>query len=241
MWAALIEWSGNEHRGHARRAITVPVPIADGGAEQSQSQSQSQTALKTPEASWLRVRHDTFYDYDTPVRAGPPRCCLSPRATANQQVRHWTLLIDPVPDAWAPLEGMEGGHESPISRLSLDPWGNGRLVFSHARVHETLSVSSVFEAGLTAAPAPDCAASPPWERVAESLRYHSGEARTEAVEFTLASPFAPHDAALAAYARKCFAPGTSVAAGALALMSQVHKDFKYETTSTMSAPARPRH
>ena len=194
----------------------------------SQSQSQSQTQSPPPappEPNWLRVRHDTIYNYDTPVELAHHLACLSPRDTANQQVRNWTLLIDPVPDAWAPLKGGVGGHESPQNRLSLDPWGNGRLVFSHARVHETLRVSSVFEAGLTAAPAPDCAASPPWEQVAESLRYRSGEARTEAVEFTLASPFAPHDTFLAA-------PGRTLAAGALALMSQVHKDFKYETTST---------
>ena len=219
----------SQHQGQSQsQAQSQPQP-------QSQSQAQSQLKSQSPAApprSWLRVRHDTIYDYDTPVELAHHLACLSPRETANQQVRAWTLLIEPVPDAWAPLEGVEGGHESPISRLSLDPWGNGRLVFSHARVHETLRVSSVFEAGLTAAPAPDCAASPAWKQVATSLRYHAGEAHTEAVEFTLASPFAPHDAALAAYARQAFTPGRSVAAGALALMSQVHRDFKYETTST---------
>ena len=90
---------------------------------QSQSQSQSQTQSPPPvppKPNWLRVRHDTIYDYDTPVELAHHLACLSPRNTANQQVRNWTLLIDPVPDAWAPLKGGVGGHESPQCRLSLD-------------------------------------------------------------------------------------------------------------------------
>ena len=175
------------------------------------------------------MRHDTEYAYDTEVELAHHLACLSPRETANQQVRHWGLRINPLPDGWTVQDGVQGAAES---RLSLDPWGNGRLVFSHSRVHDTLMVSSIFEAGLTAAPRPDCAASPAWEQVAVSLRYHVGEARTEAVEFTLDSLFAPRDATLAEYGRSAFTPGRSLAAGALALMTLVHQDFKYETTST---------
>jgi transglutaminase-like putative cysteine protease len=189
----------------------------------------SSSTFKAPAAQWLRVRHDTEYDYDAEVELAHHLACLSPRETANQQVRRWALRINPLPDGWTVQDGVQGAIES---RLSLDPWGNGRLVFSHSRVHDNLLVSSVFEAGLTAAPPPDCAASPAWEAVAESLRYHVGEARTEAVEFTLASRFAPRNAALADYGRIAFTPGRSLAAGALALMSQVHRDFNYETTST---------
>jgi len=188
---------------------------------QSQSQSQSQGLEATP-MRWLRVRHDTVYDYDEPVELAHHLACLSPQDTANQTVRDWVLTITPPPD----------GAEDLPSRLSLDPWGNARLVFSHSRVHEQLSVSSVFEAGITAAPPPDCEASPAWEAVAESLRYHAGAVRTEAVEFTLASPFAPRDAALAAFAHEAFRPGVSLAEGALALMSLIHTQFKYEPEAT---------
>ena len=171
---------------------------------------------------WLRVRHDTIYDYDQPVELAHHLACLSPRDTSNQEVRDWTLTVDPSPDGIADLK----------SRLSLDPWGNAKLVFSHARVHDRLTVSSVFEAGITAAPPPDVKASPAWEEVAESLRYHAGSVRTEAVEFTLASPFAPHDAALASFARQSFKPGVSVAGGALALMTQINKQFTYSPLAT---------
>ena len=199
------------------------------GNSQSQSQGQGQSQGQTqPAASgvqperWLRVHHDTSYHYDEAVELAHHVACLSPRDTSNQIVRGWTLVITPSPDGVADLQ----------SRLSLDPWGNARLVFSHAKVHETLTVSSIFEAGISAAPAPDVEASPAWEDAAESLRYHAGSVRTEAVEFTLASPFAPRDAALAAFAREAFTPGVSVAGGALALMRQVNKQFKYEPLAT---------
>ena len=39
--------------------------------------------------SWLRVRHETHYDYDTPVELAHHLACLSPRSTPHQQVRDW--------------------------------------------------------------------------------------------------------------------------------------------------------
>ncbi|MDN3922276.1 transglutaminase family protein [Roseateles violae] len=174
------------------------------------------------ELRWLRVLHETVYDYEPAVELAHHLACLSPRETAWQQVRDWQLTITPAPDGEADLQ----------SRLSLDPWGNARLVFSHARVHERLLVRSQFEAGIRAAPAPDCAASPPWEQVAEALRYRAGAVRTEAVEFTLASPLAPRDAALAEFGRQAFEPGLPLASGALALMRQIHAQFKYAPLAT---------
>ncbi len=179
---------------------------------------------------WLRVIHETHYDYDSPVELAHHLACLSPRETVDQDVRGWKLSITPTPDGW--LVGEDGSDALVQERLSLDPWGNGRMVFSHALVHKQLIVSSVFEAGICAAPAPSIDVSPPWEQVAESLRYRAGVVATEAVEFTLASSFVPHEASLAAFGRRAFTPGTPVAAGALALMSLIHKEFKYETAST---------
>jgi transglutaminase-like putative cysteine protease len=171
---------------------------------------------------WLRVLHETVYDYDTPVELAHHLACLSPRSTANQQVRDWRLTIDPAPD----------GDSDLASRLSLDPWGNARLVFSHARVHQRLVVASRFEAGVSPAPAADGASSPPWEQVAESLRYRAGGVRTEAVEFSLDSPFAPRDAALARFASEAFLPDMPLAEGALALMGLINRQFRYEPLAT---------
>lgn len=180
---------------------------------------------QAPELRWLRVSHDTVYDYDAPVELAHHLACLSPRTTPWQQVRDWRLHISPLPDGW------DAG-PPPASALSQDPWGNTRLVFSHAQVHEQLTVSSVFEAGLLAAPAPDPAASPAWETAAELLRYRAGAAQPEVVEFTLSSSFAPHDAALAAFGRRVFTPGRPLAEAALALMRLIHAEFRYEPEAT---------
>jgi transglutaminase-like putative cysteine protease len=176
---------------------------------------------------WLRVRHDTVYHYGAPVELTHHLACLLPRETPWQQVRGWRLQISPRPALWA-LD------EPPAQALSRDPWGNGRLLFEHHEVHERLCVSSSFEAGLRAPPLPRLWAesSPPWEQVAETLRYRSGNAPLEAAEFALASPLAKPDAALAAFARRAFLPGQPLAASAQALMSQIHREFRYLPMST---------
>ncbi|HEX2009573.1 MAG TPA: transglutaminase family protein [Roseateles sp.] len=178
-----------------------------------------------PPLRWLRVQHDTVYDYDAPVELAHHQACLSPRATPWQCVRGWHLNVDPVPDGW-------GCSEVPEALFSHDPWGNARLVFSHSRVHERLVVKSRFEVGLGAAPTIDPRASPPWEAVAEQLRYQAGAPRSEAEEFVLASPMAPHHPALAEFGRQAFRPGRPLAEAALALMSQIHAQFRYKPLAT---------
>ncbi len=200
-------------------------------SETREPMADEETTRPQPAQRWLRVRHDTIYDYDAPVELAHHLACLHPRSTPWQQVRGWELRIEPAPDGWRePL--LSEATLAREERLSVDPWGNGRLVFSHAQVHERLTVSLVFEAGLSAPPAPELSSSPAWEDVAESLRYRAGSVQAEAVEFTLGSPFAPLDPALAAFGRRAFRPGVSLADGALALMAQVHEDFEYAPAAT---------
>lgn len=187
---------------------------------------------------WLKVRHDTVYDYDAPVELAHHIAHLAPRDTLRQTVRDWRLFIDPPPDEW--LQGRpiaDGG--VPEGQASVDSWGNPRVAFSHARVHERLHVVSSFEAGMRRVPAPDPANSPPWEDAAQELRYHAGAVRTEPVEFSLPSAFAPRDAALAALGREAFTPGASVVAGALALMQLINQRFDYEPNTTSVATRAP--
>lgn len=176
---------------------------------------------------WLRVRHDTVYHYGAPVELAHHLACLLPRETPWQQVRLGPLLISPRPALWP-------SDQPPPQALSRDPWGNARLSFEHHEVHERLLVSSSFEAGLRALPPLrlEVDASPPWEQVAEALRYRQGDAPLQAAEFALASPLARPDAALAAFARRAFQPGLPVAAGAWALMQQIHAEFRYLPLST---------
>lgn len=180
----------------------------------------------------LRVRHETRYDYEDPVELAHHVAYLHPRATPCQQVGHWELGIAPLPDGWVGTGGFSEQDAFTHQQLSQDAFGNTRLVFSHAQVHDHLQVNSSFEALLADRPAPQREVGPRWQDVAESLRYHAGAVRTEAVEFTLASPFAPTSPALAEFARRAFAGPCSVAEGSIALMMQIHAEFKYEPLST---------
>jgi transglutaminase-like putative cysteine protease len=192
------------------------------------------TVAKAPGQSlrWLRVQHETVYDYDAPVELAHHLAYLRPRSTEVQLVRQWSLSIDPAPDEWIALAHPVADAHAPASQLSVDPWGNDRLVFSHSTVHERLAVRCSFEAGLSEPSPLDPLDSPPWEAVADSLRYHAGAVRTEAVEFTLPSHFAARDPALAAFAREAFTPDRPLAEGALALMAQVHEQFDYKPLAT---------
>jgi len=156
---------------------------------------------------------------------------------SHQSTRHVDSL--PVGMAASTLIGEATGLAEetlvmPVRRVfeSQDSWGNWRHSFSHTRVHERLQVSSTFEVGVSRGPDLDPAGSPPWETVAEDLVYRAGAARSEPIEFTLPSRFAPRDAALAAFARQAFTRGRPLLEAALALCSLIYRDFKYAPAST---------
>ena len=205
---------------------------------QGQSQSQSQSQGRSPDQPEVRlpvalapprinlppgprqlaVRHETRYYYDRPVEVAHHSAWLRPRDTAVQQVQLWALKIDPQPDA--------------AVQESRDVFGNWRHGFSHARVHDSLTVTSVFQARV-AAPAPlQAGLSPPWEEVAQALRYRAGVTQPDAVEFVLPSHFVPCDARLAAYAQDLFEPGRPLLQGAWALMRQVYQRMEFNAQAT---------
>lgn len=176
----------------------------------------------------LQVSHDTVYQHDRPVEQAHHLAYLLPRDSAQQRVLSWRLDIDPLPDGWAAASWEVARH------ASRDAFGNLRLLFSHSRVHQQLSVSARFVVDRYAGPV-ELAASPAWEDVAERLRYHAPANRPaplDAVEFSLASPYACPDAQLAAYARQAFRPGSPLLQGAWQLMTQIHTDFEYRPLST---------
>lgn len=178
----------------------------------------------------LSVHHVTEYHYETPVEWAQHVACLTPRDTPWQQVAHWQLQITPLPDGW----GAAASDDLP-GRLYADPWGNRHLNFSHARVHERLTVESRFEVTLRARSVPNPALGPAWECVADTLRYRAGRLLRDADEFALASPYALPDDSLAAYARRAFPRNRVLAAGGLQLMRMIHTDLRYLPQSTTVA------
>ena len=169
----------------------------------------------------LAVRHETHYDYDDPVEVAHHSAHLRPRDTEQQQVLDWQLAIEPEP------EGGRGAVQE-----SRDAFGNWRHGFNHATVHEHLSVVSTFRVRAIDAPAPDAAASPPWEEVAQALRYRAGGTQPDAVEFVLGSTFAPAHPLLLAFGEGLFEPGRPLLDVAEALMHRVHERMRYQSNST---------
>ena len=198
-------------------------------------------ATVAPPVRWLRVQHVTSYRYDSEVEGAHHLAHLRPRDTATQQVRAWSLVVSPHPDAGVELA-------SGI-RETVDPWGNARQVFAHSQVHDELDVISNFEAGISAQALPAPGTSQPWRDIARELRYHAGasghvmtgdarggrsvdHAIFEAAEFALDSALAPRAQALADWASAAAEANDGVFELAVALMHQIHEEFEYLPQST---------
>jgi len=166
----------------------------------------------------LEVIHQTRYRYPAPVSLAHHLAHLQPLQDADQRLAEFTLRIDPPPSALVE---------------SLDRRGNVCRTFSVLGAHDSLSVKAHSRVQLRprfAALAP--AASPPWETVAERLRYVARADFEPAVEFTMPSPYVARLQALRSVAVPSFPAGRPLALAALDLMQRIHRDFAYVGQST---------
>ena len=219
-----------------------PAGATDTPYEHDAERDLAAETMRAPAVRWLRVRHQTSYRYDSEVEGAHHLAHLRPRDTATQQIRAWSLVVSPHPDAGVELA-------SGI-RETVDPWGNARQVFAHSQVHDELDVTSAFEAGVSVQDLPEPGTSQPWREVARDLRLHAGasahavsasdasderraeRAAFEAAEFALDSALAPRARALADWARPAAEAHAGVVELALALMHQIHDEFEYLPQST---------
>ncbi len=166
----------------------------------------------------LDISHETRYAYAAPVSLAHHLAHLQPLDDAAQKLLDFDLQVRP-------------GCDPP--RHSRDAAGNMQCHFSLVRPHDALTVratSRVRVAPRFAALRPET--SPPWDMLAERLRYVAQARFDVAVEYTMPSPFIPRLDALHAYGAACFGRGRPVAEGAIELMQRVHADFSYESQST---------
>ena len=167
---------------------------------------------------WLEVVHETRYDYASPVSPALHLAHLQPRSDAGQQVAASRLEIEPPPDE---------------RRDDSDVYGNQRCTFSVIAAHRALQVRASSRVGV----APRFAAlkaehGEAWESVARRLRYVARAAFEPALEFALPSARVPRLEALRDWALPSFAPGRSVAGGAIDLMHRLYRDFQFDGTAT---------
>lgn len=184
------------------------------------------TGTPSDTARWLLVVHETRYDYGAAVELAHHLAHLTPRNTPLQRVHDVGLDVEPPPDNGAMWQ-------------SDDPFGNRRTVFTHSQVHDQLLVRARFLAALQPPPLLAPADSPPWDEVAERLRYRAGTPCEPAVEFVLPSSYAGHEPSLAAFARKDFIAARPLLEAAMALMHRIYTEFEYRPASTSVATRAP--
>jgi transglutaminase-like putative cysteine protease len=171
-----------------------------------------------PGGGELLVHHETLYTYSSQVAFAQHLGYLRPMTAPGQEVDEFAIEIDP-----------------PASRLKedRDVFGNHRIYFALNGPHEELRVRARSRVRLQPRfERLDVDASPPWEVARSELRYVAGAPFLEASEFCFASPRVPREPELREYAQPSFAPGRSVLAGAFDLMHRIHREFRYDVSST---------
>lgn len=176
------------------------------------------TLGSTDKSTTLAVTHRTTYRYSTPVEIAQHLATIRPLHCPWQQVIAHTERIEPPPS---------------YVHSRVDTFGNDVLYFSLDAPHERLSMTS--ETTVRLSPRWDRLdphATPPWEAVAQRLRYCAGAAFVPESEYCYASPNIVMNEALREYARTSFTKGTPLIAGAIDLMHRIHSDFEYKPSST---------
>lgn len=169
----------------------------------------------------LKITHETRYQYHPVVETAQHMAYLRPRTHAAQNLLRHTFSIHPQPA---------------LLREAPDVYGNVRCFFALQAPHEALAVVAHSLVSTQAHPAP--VSTLPWEQACERFRYRAGAPCDAATEFVFASPYVPHHAEFAAYARPSFAAGAPALEVAIALMQRIHADFVYESQSTqINTPA----
>lgn len=166
----------------------------------------------------LEVQHDTHYDYGAPVTLAHHLAYLQPLQDEHQQLLGHELSIGPAAD-W-----QRAGH---------DARGNACCWFGLAQAHDALHVTAISRVRLQPRfAALQADASPPWDELAQQLRYVARAPYDTAVEFAQPSPYVPRLPELAAYAAPTLQPGRPVAQAAIELMQRFQYDFEYRSAST---------
>ncbi|HYA66230.1 MAG TPA: transglutaminase family protein, partial [Burkholderiaceae bacterium] len=166
----------------------------------------------------LIVEHDTQYRYSTHVGFAQHLAHLTPRSQTGQEVSEFRLDIEPHPSSL---------YTGP------DYFENLRTYFALTTAHESLRVRTHSRVRLQPRFGHlDISESPPWETVRASLQYVAGAPFAAASEFCFCSPRVPWDPSLLEYALASFARERPLLEGAAHLMGRIHKDFRYDATST---------
>lgn len=170
-----------------------------------------------------RITHTTKYTYSEPASVCQNKVHLAPRATPNQRVEKFRLVIGPEPNA---------------ASTTTDYFGNRVDYFSIPKPHRGLSVTATSTLEVVEVERPiSLDAAPAWESVAQGLKTKRTAESLEAFQFAFSSQLASVDPRYAAFALESFAPGRPIVDACRDLTRRVYEQFKYDPrATTVSTP-----
>lgn len=162
------------------------------------------------------VRHETRYDYDTPVDLGFHLLHLTPVMLPRQRLVRQDLAITPSP---------VGVHSF------VDHFGNTVHYAAIEATHERLTVVLDAAVEVADAGAPH-GEGPPWETIREALRDDGFPMTPEIAEFVYPSPLAARADSVTDYVGTSFTPGRPIIAALRDVMGRIRREFAYMPNST---------
>lgn len=165
-----------------------------------------------------QIIHQTQYQYSRMVSLSQQLLHVEPRPLAWQRVLSSSLHIHPRP---AQQNEQHDHFGNPCTRLEL------------TQPHQTLIIAAEMQIEVLSRPAPDLAASTPWEEVMAACRY-SGRPlpHLDVLAFRQESPHVHIKHDFAHFAKDCFPPRRTLLAGAQALMEKIHDEFTFDAEAT---------
>lgn len=161
------------------------------------------------------IRHRTVYTYKNTVLDSQNLSCLLPSTFPGQEVIHWKLEMDPVPE-W--------------THHWQDAYGNWRDAFSLSVPHDSLEIIMTAKVNRNAPLRKDSVL--PWEAVVLPDGSAWKQAPALRREFSCASPLLPMRKTPGFEADDCFPPDAPVEKCLLAYMQRVYDEFHYDPEAT---------
>jgi transglutaminase-like putative cysteine protease len=167
-----------------------------------------------------RVRHETAYSYGGNVAHSHQLLHLTPRNTLLQSCRDRTISLTPQPS---------------LRRDDLDAFGNHVTRLEYDSPHDHLEVLAEVRVEIQPAPGMDAGSSETWERVRDTLAFSGKPVSAEILDasrYRMESSYVRIKQTFTEYGADCFVPNAPTLFAAEALMSKIHREFKYAPGST---------
>jgi len=167
-----------------------------------------------------RVRHETTYSYGGNVAHSHQLLHLTPRNTLLQSCRDRTISLTPQPS---------------LRREDVDAFGNHVTRLEYDSPHDHLEVLAEVRVEIQPAHEMDAASSDAWERVRDTLAFSGKPVSAEILDasrYRMESSYVRIKQTFTEYGADCFVPDAPTLLAAEALMSKIHREFKYAPGST---------